>query len=145
MFLPQPSNCSVDLQHISLTNIYLPCLSKVCSCNAQLGLQDLQEESSLPILRHVQAGIQRVRAAAGTSSSPALSSRAWAHLQQYTGTGISSVVHSFYGFFQLVELLPHQPPLPPNPRPRFSQNMHLTVGQQFKPANVLSKIHPILW
>ena len=92
---------------------YLPA---VRSMQISLGLPDLRDQSSLPMLKRVQAGIQRARALSGSSSRTRLPITA--AVLGRIGAQLESSSHphkelmwavactAFFGFFRLGELLP---------------------------------------
>ena len=91
-------------------------LSAVRSMQISLGLPDPREQSSLPILKRVQAGISRARLAGGTP--PKIRLPITAHVLEKIRASLSDSSHphkvqiwaiacmAFFGFFRLGELLP---------------------------------------
>jgi len=91
-------------------------LAAVRNMQISLGLPDPRDQSSMPMLRRVQAGIQRVRAVSGVPSrnrlpiTAAVLERIRVHLATTSHPhkellwGISCT--AFFGFFRLGELLP---------------------------------------
>ena len=90
-------------------------LAAVRSLQISLGLPDLRDQSSFPMLKRVQAGIQRARALSGSSSRTRLPITA--AVLGHIGAQLESSSHShkellwavvctaFFGFFRLGELL----------------------------------------
>lgn len=91
-------------------------LSAVQNMQISMGLPDPREQSSLPILKRVQAGISRVRTRQGSSPRIRLpiTAQVLSHIRQalVTSTSQEKIViwaiasAAFFGFFRLGELLP---------------------------------------
>ncbi len=91
-------------------------LSAVRNIQLSLGLPDPREKSSLPVLKRVQAGIQRVRATKGPPSqlrlpiTAAVLEQIGAHMRQSNLPQKDMLwavcCTAFFGFFRLGELLP---------------------------------------
>ncbi len=91
-------------------------LSAVRNTQLSLGLPDPREKSSLPVLKRVQAGIQRVRATKGPPSqlrlpiTAAVLEQIGAHMRQSNLPQKDMLwavcCTAFFGFFRLGELLP---------------------------------------
>ncbi len=106
-------------------------ISAVQSMQISLGLQDPREQSSLPILRGIQAGISRARMGKGHPSRICLPITARVLEQIRLGLASSSHPHkgplwaiactAFFGFFRLGELLPE-------PSRSFDPTVSLTWG-----------------
>ena len=94
-------------------------LSAVRNLQLSLGLPDPREQSSMPVLKRVQAGISRTRMLKGTSSRIRLPVTAQVLVRVHEFLAASShpektvlwtiAVTAFFGFFRLGELLPDSP------------------------------------
>ena len=94
-------------------------LSAIQSMQISLGLPDPREQSSLPLLKRVQAGISQVHARKGTLARIHLPITA--HVLEQIGRKLRNSANShkvplwaiactaFFGFFRLGELLPESP------------------------------------
>ena len=91
-------------------------LAAVRNMQISLGLPDPRDHSSLPMLKRVMAGIQRVRATSGPPSrtrlpiTAAVLGRIWGHLEPashpHKDLLWAIACTAFFGFFRLGELLP---------------------------------------